>query len=115
MTIFYPDVAFVRSTFQFRGMIERDAIRKVAPLPASDRLWTLAERHHTTISAVAVVDSPRDYELPVLGLERDLHGGIVAAFGNSLITEVHTKLLRRRTLLRLLNIDAVCLASTCSL
>ena len=29
VTIFYPDVAFVRSTFQFRGMIEREAIRKV--------------------------------------------------------------------------------------
>ena len=64
------------------------------------------------MAAVAVADSPRDYELPVHELERDLHGGIVAAFGNPLITDVHAKLLRKMYLLRLLNMDSVGPAST---
>jgi DNA-binding GntR family transcriptional regulator len=107
VTIFYPDVAFVRGIFQFRGMIEREAIRKISKDTDLSWLDGLAARHRRVIANVASASSWREYEHPVLQLERELHYGIVATFDNPLISETHAHLLRRMYLLRILNWDAV--------
>jgi DNA-binding GntR family transcriptional regulator len=107
VTIFYPDVAFVRGIFQFRGMIEREAIRKISKETDLSWLDGLSARHREVMANVALANSWRDYERPVLDLERELHCGIVATFDNPLIADTHARLLRRMYLLRVLNWDAV--------
>jgi DNA-binding GntR family transcriptional regulator len=103
VTIFYPDVAFVRSTFQFRGLIEREGVRKLAVTADPDWIDALEARHRRVMAEVERVPSPSSYAAEVRKIEHVLHGTIAASFGNLLIREVHDRLTRKLILLRLLN------------
>lgn len=103
VTIVYPDVAFVRTHFQFRGLIEREGVRKLAETVTPDWLDRMEADHAVMIAQVGAAAAPADYERPMRHLEQRLHGGFVAAFHNPYITDVHSRLLRKLYLLRLLH------------
>ena len=102
VTVFYPDVAFVRTHFQFRGMIEREALRKFAGNVTEQWLDLMETAHREAMSEVATSHRSSDYEQMMRLLEQNLHGRFVAAFDNPYITDVHGKLFRKLYLLRLL-------------
>lgn len=102
VTVVYPDVAFVRTHFQFRGMIEREALRKFAGTVTDHWLDLMEDAHRAAIAEVAASAQSADYERIMRLLEQNLHGRFVAAFDNPYITDVHGKLFRKLYLLRLL-------------
>jgi len=102
VTILYPDVAFVRTHFQFRGLIERESLRKLADIVDDDWLDTMQDAHVAMKARVAAAAQPADYEYAMRHLEQRLHGHFVAAFDNPYMADVHGKLMRKLYLLRLL-------------
>jgi DNA-binding GntR family transcriptional regulator len=101
--IVYPDVAFVRTHFQFRALIEREGLRKLSGSVTPDWLDRMEADHVAMIAEVGAAATSADYERPMRHLEQRLHGGFVAAFENPYITDVHSRLLRKLYLLRLLH------------
>lgn len=112
VTIVYPDVAFVRTHFQFRGLIEREGLRKLAETVTPAWLDRMEAENAAMIAEVAAAAAPADYERPMRHLEQRLHGGFVAAFENPYITDVHSRLFRKLYLLRLLHPAGVSQRST---
>jgi DNA-binding GntR family transcriptional regulator len=112
ITIFYPDVRFVRDTFQFRGFLEREGLRRFARTPPPG--WVAKNRaaHAEIIAFVEKVDDEHRYRQPMKALEADFHGSFVGAFDNTEVAAVYSRLQRKMYLLRLLNEDAVGTAST---
>jgi DNA-binding GntR family transcriptional regulator len=100
--IFYPDVPFVRTTFQLRGVLEREGLRKLAQVVTDDWLDRMIEEHRQVRALVSSASRAADYELAVKKVEQELHGSFVAVFQNPLIEEVHGKLFRKLYLLRLM-------------
>lgn len=107
ITIFYPDVKFVGNCFQFRGLLEREGLRKFAQTvtPA----WTDAMRaeHVGIIDFVRQTNDMERYRVPVKLLERKFHDTFVAAFENDQITVNYARLTQKMYLLRLHNLNAV--------
>ncbi len=103
VVVFYPDVAFVRSTFQFRSLIEREGLRKLAARPPRTWIDGMAARHASALAEVAAARSPRDYGETLKQIEQDLHGRLVGAFENREIAKTHARLMRKQYLLRLLH------------
>lgn len=112
VTIFYPDVRFVRDTFQFRGFLEREGLRRFAR--NAPREWVARSRkaHRDIIAFVKDVDDERRYRQPVRALEADFHGGFIGAFDNAEASAIYARLQRKMYLLRLINPEAVGTAST---
>lgn len=102
VTIFTPDVAFIRSSFQFRGLIEREGLRKLAEAPPAGWAEEMRRKHERVIGAVREAATATDYEGAVKDVEQDLHGAFVGAFDNPIIEDTHARLFRRLYLLRLL-------------
>jgi DNA-binding GntR family transcriptional regulator len=112
ITIFYPDVQFVRETFQFRGLLEREGLRRFArSAPAG---WASRSRkaHDDILTFVADVDDEKLYRGPVRALEAEFHGSFIGAFGNAEVASVYARLQRKMYLLRLINPEAVNTNST---
>ncbi len=112
ITIFYPDVKFVRDVFQLRGFLEREGLRRFArTAPAS---WAAETRkaHAKVIAFVEKVDEEQRYREPVRKIEADFHGGFIGAFDNAEIANIYARLRRKTYLIRLLNPEAVGTAST---
>ena len=112
VTIFYPDVKFVRDTFQFRGFLEREGLRRFAR--SGSREWVSGSRkaHRDIIAFVEEVDDERKYRQPVRALESDFHGMFIGAFDNAEASAIYARLQRKMYLLRLINPEAVGTAST---
>jgi DNA-binding GntR family transcriptional regulator len=107
ITIFYPDVRFVGNTFQFRGILEREGLIKFAR--AVDGKWIRQARdsHAQIMKSVAGARDPAEYREPMRILERDFHGGFIAAFDNSQINMSYARLMQKMFLIRLINMEAV--------
>ncbi|HVY51047.1 MAG TPA: GntR family transcriptional regulator [Devosia sp.] len=112
VTIFYPDVKFVRETFQFRGFLEREGLRRFAR--SAPREWVAAARraHREMVAFVKDVDDEKKYRQPVRALESEFHGRFIGAFDNSEASAIYARLQRKMYLLRLINPEAVGTAST---
>lgn len=112
ITIFYPDVKFVRDTFQFRGFLEREGLRRFTRI--APRGWAEKTRkaHNEIIAFVGKVDDEKVYRQPVRAIEAEFHGGFIGAFDNSEVSLIYARLQRKMYLLRLLNEEAVGTAST---
>jgi DNA-binding GntR family transcriptional regulator len=112
VTIFYPDVKFVRDTFQFRGFLEREGLRRFARSAPRDWVSSTRKAHRDIIAFVKDVDDERKYRQPVRALESDFHSRFIGAFDNTEASAIYARLQRKMYLLRLINPEAVGTAST---
>lgn len=112
VSIFYPDVKFVGSTFQFRELLEAEGLRRMAE--GLSRRWIdeMERAHYQIIEQVRGVAQPLDFVAPVRELEERFHGSFVGAFDNEQISANYQRLTQKMYLLRLLNPEAVNTANT---
>ena len=112
ITIFYPDVKFVGNTFQFRGLLEREGLRKFARnvTPA----WTgkMREMHREVLEYVREVHDQSIFRVPVKQLERNFHESFINAYENDQISLIYERLDQKMYLIRLHNLVAVDEANT---
>lgn len=107
ITIFYPDVKFVGNCFQFRGLLEKEGLRKFAQTVRRDWLETIRAEHTGIIDFVRQVNDLEAYRVPVKKLERRFHDTFVDAFDNDQIRVNYARLTQKMYLLRLHNLNAV--------
>ncbi len=112
LTIFYPNVHFVGNTFQFRGILEREGLRKFAEIVTDEWLVRMNAEHDRIIGFVRQNPVPKVYMLPVKELERAFHDSFVRALNNDRIDMNHRRNSQMMYLLRLLNPEAVGPTST---
>ena len=107
ITIFYPDVKFVGNCFQFRGLLEREGLRKFARLVTPEWITRMRSEHAEIIEFVRRTNDLERYRVPVKLLERRFHDTFIAAFENDQITVNYGRLTQKMYLLRLHNLNAV--------
>ena len=112
ITIFYPDVKFVGNCFQFRGLLEREGLRKFAQIATPAWIDAMRSEHLGIIDFVRQTNDMERYRVPVKLLERKFHDTFVAAFDNDQIRVNYARLTQKMYLLRLHNLNAVGPAST---
>lgn len=112
ITIFYPDVRFVGNTFQFRGLLEREGLRKFARSVSGSWLQKTRADHLQIIDYVRSVNDQAVYRLPVKGLEAEFHESFINAYANDQISAVYARLIQKMYLIRLHNLEAVGPANT---
>lgn len=94
------NVAFINDAFEFRIMIETEAVRRNAEAPDVERLTDLRSRTQQIIDQTR--DAPSD-DLMQAGLQIDLelHEFLVSVFTNSLIRQSYQQLEDKVRLIRL--------------
>lgn len=112
ITIFYPDVKFVGNCFQFRGLLEKEGLRKFAQSVRRDWIDMIRSEHTAIIDFVRQVNDLEAYRIPVKKLERRFHDAFVDAFDNDQIRVNYARLTQKMYLLRLHNLNAVGPANT---
>lgn len=112
ITIFYPDMKFVGNTFQFRGLLEKEGLRKFAKTVTRDWISRMRDEHARIIDFVRTVNDLNTYRLPVKELERDFHESFITAFANDQVSMIYARLVQKMYLIRLHNLDAVGPANT---
>lgn len=112
ITIFYPDVRFVGNCFQFRGLLEREGLRKFAQTVTPQWLSRMRDEHVEIIDFVRQVNDIERYRIPVKLIERRFHDAFIAAFENDQISVNYGRLTQKMYLLRLHNLNAVGPANT---
>jgi len=96
-----PDLELARSTYQFRSIIERNAVRVFAETAPREQIEGMAKAHRKALKEIETRGfDPR--MLPHLeSLEQQLHGGIIAALRNPLIDTTARRLKNYVALIRL--------------
>lgn len=112
ITIFYPDVKFVGNCFQFRGLLEKEGLRKFARSVTPAWIDTMRAEHRAIIDFVTEVNDMPRYRIAVKQLERRFHDSFVDAFDNDQIRVNYARLGQKMYLLRLHNPEAVGPANT---
>lgn len=107
ITIFYPDMDFVGNTFQFRGLLEKEGLRKFATTMPADWTRSMRAEHERIMDYVREVNDLNTYRIPVKELERRFHESFINAYGNSQLSMTYARLLQKMYLIRLHNLDAV--------
>lgn len=98
-----PGVDLTRSTYQFRGILERAAVRVFADSTPLDRIDGIIEAHRALLDDLA--HAPRAEDLPerAAALETMFHGGVIGALDNRQIDAAYRRL---TTLLRIIRLDS---------
>jgi DNA-binding GntR family transcriptional regulator len=112
ITIFYPDVRFVGNSFQFRGLLEREGLRKFARSVSDAWLRKSRSDHLEIIEYVRSVKDQAVYRLPVKALETEFHESFINAYANDQISVIYARLSQKMYLIRLHNMEAVGAANT---
>lgn len=112
ITIFYPDVKFVGNTFQFRGLLEREGLRKFARSVTPAWIGKMREGHAEIIDHVRKVHDQAVFRFKVKSLERKFHETFIEAYENDQITTIYRRLDQKMYLIRLHNLVAVDEANT---
>jgi len=107
ITIFYPDMNFVGNTFQFRGLLEKEGLRKFATVVTPGWIARMRTEHERIMTFVRDVNDLDTYRIPVKQLEREFHESFISAFGNTHLNMVYARLIQKMYLIRLHNLDAV--------
>ena len=107
ITIFYPDMNFVGNTFQFRGLLEKEGLRKFASTMQPDWIARMRQGHERIMAFVREVNDLNTYRIPVKQLEREFHESFISAYGNNHLSMVYARLIQKMYLIRLHNLDAV--------
>lgn len=107
VTIFYPDMNFVGNSFQFRGLLEKEGLRKFATTMPPDWISRMRQGHERIIAFVQEVNDLNTYRIPVKQLEREFHESFIKAYGNTHLNMVYARLVQKMYLIRLHNLDSV--------
>jgi DNA-binding GntR family transcriptional regulator len=97
-----PGLELTRSTYQFRGIMERAAVRVYAETADSAGMAELAKAHHDTIAIIKAEGHIEGLHERMEELEDQIHGSIIASLENPL---VETSYKRVWNYLRLLRLD----------
>lgn len=97
-----PGMELTRSTYQFRSIIERAAIRVFAETGDENLMASLEVRHSRVIRAIEKSGIAPELLVEMDALETELHGSIVASLHNPLIDTTYR---RMHNYLRLLRLD----------
>lgn len=97
-----PGLELTRSTFQFRAIIERSAVRAFAEEADEDAMNSLEVRHSRLLRKVEKDGLTPEHLAEMDSLELDLHGQIIAILRNPLIDIAYR---RMHNYLRLLRLD----------
>jgi DNA-binding GntR family transcriptional regulator len=112
ITIFNPDMTFVGNTFQFRGLLEQEGLRKFAASVPPGWIARMRDEHERIMNHVREVNDLNLYRVPVKKLEREFHDSFISAYGNAQLSIVYARLTQKMYLIRLHNLDAVGPAQT---
>jgi DNA-binding GntR family transcriptional regulator len=98
-----PGVDLTRSTYQFRGILERAAVRVFADSAPLEQIERIVEAHEALLNDLA--HAPRAEDLPErsASLETMFHGGVVGSLDNRQIDAAHRRL---ATLLRIIRLES---------
>ncbi len=97
-----PGLELTRSTYQFRGIIERAAVAVYAETADEAELAEIRRRHEAVIAALETGGLTDELKVEIEALELVLHNAIVAALSNPLI---ETSYRRMHNYLRLVRVD----------
>lgn len=112
ITVFRLDVNFIGETFQFRGMLEREGLRKFASMVPPHWIEEMRTRHLDVIDVVRAAETPDEFRGPVRELESAFHESFIAAYDNRQIETVYARLAQKMYIIRLHNMVAVGPANT---
>jgi DNA-binding GntR family transcriptional regulator len=112
ITIFYPDVKFVGNTFQFRGLLEREGLRKFARSVTPGWIKEMRKAHAEIIDYVHDVHDQAVFRFQVKTLEKSFHETFINAYENDQIATIYARLDQKMYLIRLHNLEAVGEANT---
>lgn len=87
-----PGLELTRSTYQFRSIIERAAVRVFAETAEAARIADLARRHRELASRIEAEGLAPDATAVIEELEQALHNAIVGALGNPLIDKTYKRM-----------------------
>jgi DNA-binding GntR family transcriptional regulator len=107
ITIFYPDMKFVGNTFQLRGLLEKEGLRKFATIVTPAWLQRMRSEHERIMAYVREVNDLNVYRIPVKALEREFHETFINVYANDQISMIYARLVEKMYLIRLHNLDAV--------
>ena len=110
--IFYPDVAFVRDTFQYRELLECEGLRRLADAPPDNWVAEMTQIHAETLVHAERAKTAEGYRVEVKALEDRFHGSLIAAFHNRQISANYDRTMQKMYLFRLLRPESVNLANT---
>ncbi|MBB3166071.1 DNA-binding GntR family transcriptional regulator [Rhizobium laguerreae] len=96
-----PGLELTRSTYQFRAIVERSAIRVFAEEAGEDLMNSLEVRHSRLLRKLEKDGLTPDHIAEMDLLELDLHGQIIAALRNPLIDTAYRRMHNYLRLLRL--------------
>jgi DNA-binding GntR family transcriptional regulator len=97
-----PGFELTRSTYQFRSILERAAVRVFAEQGDEDLIEELSRRHQTLISTITEKGLTGEDLVEMEELERMLHNGVIGILRNPLIENSYR---RMHTYLRLLRLE----------
>jgi DNA-binding GntR family transcriptional regulator len=98
-----PGAELTRSTYQFRGIIERAGVRVFAETADLADIDRIAAAHEAMIARIAQVPLDENLEPRVHEIEAMFHGAVVNSLDNRQIDAAHRRL---RTLLRIIRLDS---------
>lgn len=96
-----PDMELARSTYQFRAIIERAAVRHLAETGDSRDVETLLEAHLTLLEKVKQGGLDESAVIDLEDLDRRLHQTIIASLSNPLVENTAQRLKNYVTLIGL--------------
>lgn len=105
ISIISPDLAFIRRNFQFRTMIEQDAIVRFVETVGDDWIAATMQAHDDALKQVTARTKAPELELILRALDWEFHSTIVTALRNDMIAETHFLLQENLKLVRVVNDD----------
>lgn len=112
ITVFRPDMKFVGNTFQFRGLLEKEGLRKFAANVPPGWIARMRDEHQRIMDFVRPARDLMTYRVPVKALEEEFHESFISVYANDQVTMTYARLLQKMYVIRLHNLDAVNPANT---
>lgn len=107
ITVVQPDVAFIRRNFQFRSIIEREALQQFAQLASPGWIEKTVSAHEEVLSRVEAHAGVEELEQCLRQLDWDFHTAIVDCLRNPMISETHFQIQENLRFARVLTEDFV--------
>ncbi|CDX22978.1 Transcriptional regulator, GntR family [Mesorhizobium sp. ORS 3324] len=96
-----PDLELTRSTYQFRSIIERAAVRVYAEMGDEAEVARILDRHNALIDVIARDGLTPEAQAEMEAMERMLHGAVIDILKNPLIASSYRRMANYLRLLRL--------------
>lgn len=112
ITIFFPDVKFVGNSFQLRGLLEREGLRKFARVVTPQWIEVMRRGHAEVVDHVREARDQAIFRFRVKALERRFHETFINVYENDQVTTIYRRLADKMYLIRLHNPVSVDEANT---